>query len=217
MRSGGRSPHHGPVEGARTSLIGRDAPLAALVEAIGADRSAVVVGEAGIGKTALVRAAVAAAGRGLREGGAFATLAWMPNLALQRAVESPVAGDPASVAAAVERIVGPDVLFVDDLQWADPDTFAALELVLGRLVVAAAIREGDPGYRRALEAMTRAGALVVALEGLSDAAAAEIVRRVRPSLSEAVVDDLVQGAGGNPSCLEELARDGRPSRVLEGP
>lgn len=55
--------------------------MVAVADAIRGDRPVVVIGEAGIGKTTLVRAAAAAAGRTLREGGGFATLSWLPYLA----------------------------------------------------------------------------------------------------------------------------------------
>ena len=99
--------------------------------------------------------------RGIRprafEGGGFATLAWMPYLALSRAVGRPIAGDASHAAAAVEREVGPGILFVDDLQWVDPASRDALERLAGRVMVVAAVREGDPDAAEAMALMDRAG------------------------------------------------------------
>src|SRR5262245_43625678 len=131
-----------PGGGGKVALVGRDVERHAVVRAIEADRPILVLGEAGIGKTALVRAAVAEAGRPLHEGGAFATLAWMPNLALTRAAGRRLDGDPAWVAGVVEAAVGPDVLFVDDLQWADTATTDALGRLASRVAVVGAIRPG---------------------------------------------------------------------------
>ena len=100
-------------------LIGREAELAALATALDGDRATVLVGEAGIGKTALVRAVATRLDRTMREGGAFATLRGTPYFALRRAVDAALRGDPATVAARLEHRIGPDLLFVDDAQWAD--------------------------------------------------------------------------------------------------
>ena len=86
------------------ALIGRAGELGVLVRALEGDAPVVVIGEAGIGKTALVREAAAATARPIHEGGAFATLAWMPYLALERALGGPLSGDPDWVADAVEHL-----------------------------------------------------------------------------------------------------------------
>ena len=179
-------------------LIGRDAELAALAAAIEADRATTVVGEAGIGKTALVRAAVARSDRTLREGGAFATLRETPYLALGRAVGASLAGDPASVAGRVETLVGPDVLFIDDVQWADGQTLAVLELLVGRILVLTAIRSLDPGAEAAAERLVAAGTTTQHLAPLPAAFARTLVRARRPDLADRVVDDIVRRAAGNP-------------------
>ncbi len=70
-----------PNDGGRgvPALVGREVEIATLVTAIQSDRSLIVVGEAGIGKTSLVRAGGAAAQRTLHEGGGFGTLRDVPS------------------------------------------------------------------------------------------------------------------------------------------
>jgi DNA-binding CsgD family transcriptional regulator/tetratricopeptide (TPR) repeat protein len=195
-------------------LIGREAELRALVDAIHADRSTVVAGEAGIGKTTLVRAAIAATGRRSFEGGGFATLDWLPYLALRRALGVPLQGDAASVAAQLEHVVGPDILFVDDLQWVDHDSREAIELAAGRILVISAIRTGDPGADGADETARRAAMERLEIGPLDDAAASRIVGVVRPGLHREAAARIVRDAGGNPLLLEELAVAGQASTVL---
>jgi DNA-binding CsgD family transcriptional regulator/tetratricopeptide (TPR) repeat protein len=198
----------------RAGLVGRDDELVTLVEAIERDQTVVVVGEAGIGKTALIRAAVARSGRRAHEGGGFATLRSVPYLALQRALDSEITGDSASAAAVVERHVGPDILFLDDLQWIDDNTLAVLDLIDGRILVLAAIRSGDPGAAAALACAERLAATLIGLEGLADEAATQIVRRAEPGLSLSRAAEIVRQAGGNPLLLEELATAREPSSPL---
>lgn len=197
-----------------TELLGHSAELAALVATLHDDRPVVVIGEAGIGKTSLVRAAIARCARKGHEGGAFATLSWKAYLPLSRALGHPVSGDVTSVAREVEAHVGPDVLFLDDLQWADSDTVAVAEALAGRIGLVLAIREGDPGTAGALERVAAMGAGVLQLTGLGPEDAAEVVRRGNPDLAPGIVARLVASAGGNPLMLEELATRGAPSRSL---
>lgn len=202
------------MEPADSSLIGRDGPLVAVADAIRGDRPVVVVGEAGIGKTSLVRAAAEAAGRTLREGGGFATLSWLPYLALRRATGLAETGDPARVAALVEQAVGPDVLFVDDLQWTDAETREVVSMLVGRIAIVTAIRDGDDQSSAALEPLLARGASQVRLDGLDTAAAAALATRLRPDLSAARLERVVQLAGGNPLLIEELAIHGQSSSSL---
>ena len=200
--------------GAAASVYGRESELAVLADAIEHDRAIAVVGEAGIGKTTLVRAAAERSGRRLREGGGFATLRLLPYLALRRAVGDAIAGDPASAAAMLERLVGPDILFVDDAQWVDEDSLAAVELAIGRIMVVLAVRTGDTGSAAALALAARAGAGSLDVGPLADDAAEAIVRGRRPDLSRSKAAVVVARASGNPLLLEELAATGEPSTVL---
>ncbi|MBI2777607.1 MAG: hypothetical protein HYX57_10160 [Chloroflexi bacterium] len=203
------------MQSAEPGLVGRDVELAALRASLATDAPVVLAGEAGIGKTALARAATAASGRRLYEGGGFATLAWQPYLALRRAAQRPLGGEPAQVAAVIERLVGPEVLFVDDLQWADRETRAVVELLAGRVAFVGAVREGDTGTATAMSLAARIGAGVVSVRGLDREAAAELAAWRRPDLPPEAIERLIRRSGGNPLLLEELASLGRPSRSLE--
>jgi DNA-binding CsgD family transcriptional regulator/tetratricopeptide (TPR) repeat protein len=200
--------------GEPTRLIGRDAELAAIGAALDDDRPVIVVGEAGIGKTSVVRAAVAATDRVLYEGGAFATLAWMPHLALERATGLRAAGDADWVAAEVERRVGPDVLFVDDAQWADPGTLEVLARLAGRVALVVAARRGDRGSEAVLEAAAAFGAVVVELPPLGSEDAARLAMARAPALTPERARAVAERAGGNPFMIEELAATGEPSTSL---
>ena len=195
-------------------LIGREAALAAVGEAIGADRAVAVVGEAGIGKTALVRAAALASGRHTFEGGGFATLADLPYFALRRALGAIETRDVQRVAATVEAAVGPNLLFIDDLQWTDPATRQVVTLLLGRIAIAVAIREGDPATAGAIAPFEGGTAEIIRLRGLDRAAALELAGRLQPGATAARLERIVDAAGGNPLVIEELAAHGGPSSTL---
>src|SRR5688572_30145304 len=104
-------------------LLGRDSELAALSERLARIQPAAVVGEAGIGKTTLIREVAARCERATFEGGGIRTLSWMQYLPLTRAFGAqPVKGDAAAVAAWVVDEVDGGVLVIDDLQWTDRQT-----------------------------------------------------------------------------------------------
>ncbi len=207
--------HHVPtVERASWDLVGRDPERRRIAEAIAADRPLAVAGEAGIGKSSLLRAVAMEAGVPIWAGGGFATLVEQPFLALGRAVGIPLSGDTARVAAAVERRVGPDLLIIDDLQWVDPASMEVFGFLAGRIRLLTTIRTDDPRTDVALALARRIGLDVIEIGGLSPVDARTIVTRVRPDLSESTVTDVVARAGGNPLLLEEIAMHGEPSAIL---
>jgi DNA-binding SARP family transcriptional activator len=190
-------------------LVGREAELAWLREAVDDAAAALVVGEPGIGKTRLAteaRAAIAETSRVLygrcrdRVGDPYAPL----REALGEAFE---AEPPAEVAAAVARAVGdrPTALFFDDVHWAEPLFVEVLELLPAALeslpvaTIAFSRAEGPelPWRRLALHALdtTETQALLVGL-GEEPALAARLAAQVHAR------------AAGNPLFVEQLLASG---------
>ena len=184
-------------EASGTDLIGRDAELETVVTALTRRHAAIVVGEPGIGKTALLRSAARIAGGRVYEGGALALLSDVPLLAVRRALRrDPPAGDAATVAEFVEVMVGDGILVLDDLQWADGATREVAQLLAGRTRLVAAMRP---------PAVAVEGFDVVRLDALDPESAAALVRSRAPDLDGDGVRRVVAQAAGSPLLLEELA------------
>jgi DNA-binding CsgD family transcriptional regulator len=187
-------------------LLGRAPELAALAGRLVERKPLCLLGEAGVGKTSLLRAAAAASGRKVYEGGGLSSLAYLSYLPLVRALrEEPPAGDHAAVAAWAAEHVDGGVVVLDDLHWADPETLSLLPLLAPTIGLAVAIRSGDPGAARAQASAEAAGLEIFALDGLTDQDAEALVRARRPELDNAEITAIVAAAGGNPLLLEELA------------
>ena len=189
--------------------------MARLSGALADDLTVVVTGEAGVGKTALLRAVAAESGRPVFEGGALSTLSWMSHLALDRALGRPVlVGDAPAVAADVEAAVGDGVLLLDDLQWAAAATVEVVTLLTGRLPMLIGVRRGQSDADALVDRLAAAGAEIVALDGLGANDASELVRQVNPGLGRPALQRLVERTGGNPLLLRELAASGQPTHSL---
>ncbi len=223
-------------------LRGRDAHLAALDRhlagaASGNSAVTIIEGGAGLGKTTMLRAALASATRqGLRTGhGTADPIEAVVELAAL--TEALFDGDPPlldrvalpdthaspeqrfwllqDIQVLLERAAmdGPILVCLDDLQWADNGTAAALRWLPQRLadrpviwLLATRPGQGSTQILAALAQLDEAGAEVLRLEPLADAA----VARVMGDILDAEPDtDLLRAAGqahGNPFLLVEYAR-----------
>ena len=207
-------------------LLERDAPLAVLTGAVadaGAGRGATVLisGEAGIGKTSLVRAfADAAAGQARLLMGAcddlIASRTLGPLHDAAAGSEGPLAAalaDGGSVdgvfAAVLEELAEqrPSVLVVEDVHWADDATLDVLGFTARRIeplgaVLVVTLRDDEIDPRHPLQRLL--GAL----------AGCPVHRIALPPLSPRAVRTLAAGTGRDPAALHALTR-GNPFFVTE--
>jgi DNA-binding CsgD family transcriptional regulator/tetratricopeptide (TPR) repeat protein len=196
--------------------VGRAAELAEITAAVAARRPVLVRGPAGVGKTALVRDAVAdrtavtgratpsstlrpyrpvvdAVLRGRRTGRDS-----LPSALLQLTDPSPNEIDPLHLADALAEWVGNDVLVLEDLHWADSRTLEVVEQLAdaGGLAVIATARDELPAVR---------GADVVQLSPLSDIAVHEVASRcLGGALTPRLATMIERSADGIPFLVEEL-------------
>ena len=127
-----------------------------------------------------------------------------------------------SIALLFRRLAsdGPTILFLDNIQWIDDTTLAALHFVQrrwreGGLGILATVRtpasgRADPSLAQVPEMFTTR----IPLSGLTNDEAAELVAGVLESeLEGAAMVELVAMGGGNPFYLTELARAHREGRL----
>jgi transcriptional regulator with XRE-family HTH domain/tetratricopeptide (TPR) repeat protein len=216
----------------QAALVGRDRELATLRERVAAlraghGRAVLVEGEAGTGKSSLMRvvaAEAAAAGCQVLYAACDELSEAFPLLPLVDCLEpgagvATTAGTGFDVVAAVtEQLVAllsrrceaaPLVLVVDDLQWADPATVATLGRLtrLARrlpLLLALTARPVPRGEGlRALRRLIEPDGLL-RLDGLADTDVVEFVSRAVGGVPGARLLELARSAGGNPLYLTEL-------------
>jgi DNA-binding CsgD family transcriptional regulator len=226
----------------RAAELARMAQVVASVET-GQPWLVTIEGEPGVGKTALARRALAGTGsEGFRVLSARADQAeadldfglvdqWLRAAGAGSPLTAPSAGSvggtgsaPSSFAVGAQLLevvgaqlaVGPVVIFLDDLQWADRKSVEALTFMLRRLSV-------DPvlavvTYRRTLDRLNEAAhrmlssvenRLPIMLEGLGPDEAAALVGAIRPEpLDDEVVGRLYRDTGGHPLYLRTLLSEG---------
>jgi DNA-binding CsgD family transcriptional regulator len=165
-----------------------------------------VVGPAGIGKTTLVREVLRQQPHA--EGLALTGLRWRPWAPLSIAVQTELSGDPESVASEVRRLLGPRTLFVDDLQYADASTLAALGVLAGRVPLVVTARTGEVELPWSMETAT------VELGPLPESVCRALARALHSGLSSDDLDRLVELAGGSPLLIEHLVLEGRTTPTL---
>jgi tetratricopeptide (TPR) repeat protein len=152
------------------------------------------------------------------------TAGLVPDLASAEAGIRPTA-DRGELVAALERVldglaaVAPQLILLDDVQWADPEVWpllAALHPTLARrrvlIVLGGRIEElrGDEVAWASLEAWDREGAAILHLRGLDLASLATLAgASERPGLSSEELEALARASGGNPLiALALLHNDG---------
>jgi DNA-binding CsgD family transcriptional regulator len=203
-----------------------------------------VTGLAGLGKTTLLGAIEAEArDRGvivLRGAGDLAgqVIPFGPLLeALMSTSDAPV--DPAvlrdlshspdqrfwllrEMQEALERAAlrAPVLISLDDVQWADPATLAALgsltrELAAHRILWLLAVRSGEPGAaeRTALSQLAAAGP-VIALGPLDETAVADVAADLLGAPPDAALLTALAGVRGQPFLLTELLRGLREENLV---
>ena len=184
----------------------------AIAESRSAGRVAVVTGEPGIGKTALVTTVTESIGRRVLWGacdplitprplGPLHDVAREAGGALLAAVDGPREG---VLTAALDELAGGSVVIVEDLHWADDATLDLVALLGRRLLrspgclVLTSRNDAGPEVRRVLAALPR-----------------ECVRRVEPdALSSEAVALLARRAGREPSDLHTVS-GGNPFFITE--
>ncbi len=246
-----------PTETPAGALIGRDSELTMLAGlvtevAAGRGRSVLIEGEPGIGKSALVRAALDRAadagcqifwGAGDELGQALPLLPLLDALRVREPSANPrrnsivrllrgevIAdrGTDVSVAVAEQLLaliteecaVGPTILVIDDLQWADQASIALwgrlarsvreAPLLLAGMMRPVPQREDLLALRRAVTEAAR-----FQLTGLAEASAAELVAALIGGKPDDKLLQLADGAAGNPLYITELiAALARSSSVI---
>jgi DNA-binding CsgD family transcriptional regulator len=174
----------------------------------------VLHGGPGCGRSTALRRLGAAFRGPVFAGGGLASLQTMPAFALTRAVRArlPVE-DPALLAEAVRSRVRGGLLLLDDLQWADPATVAALTALLPHCRVAVALRTPNRLPAAAVDALRAGAAGWLAVPPLDRAAATALAAASAPTLDPATLAEVVRHGGGVPLAVTALARHaaGRPA------
>jgi DNA-binding CsgD family transcriptional regulator/tetratricopeptide (TPR) repeat protein len=233
-----------------TALHGRDRELAVLGEAlnrlrIGAGAVVVIEGAPGIGKSRLLAEAMRiAAGRSIAVGlgetdPSEAAVELAPLLralfdgaapVLRRSAWPTMRGGPEQRYWLVQDLeslledaaaVRPVLVCLDDLQWADGGTLAALRALPARLdsvpvAWVLATRPIQPGTALdgVVEQLTSRGARRITLEPLDPAAVSALTSEVMRASPDQALLQLAADAAGNPFFLVELLRGLREERLV---
>jgi DNA-binding CsgD family transcriptional regulator/tetratricopeptide (TPR) repeat protein len=233
-----------------TALHGRDPELTVLSDALGSLRSGtgvvvVIEGSPGIGKSRLLAEAVRMAGtRSVRVGvgdadPAEAVVELAPLLRalfdgpaplLPRSALPATRGGPEQRYWLMQDLetllegaaaLAPLAVCLDDLQWADNGTLAALRALPTRLASVPvawilAARPVQPGSALAdvVEQLVAQGARRITLEPLTPGAVAELASEVMAARPDQALLDLAADAAGNPFFLVELLRGLREERLV---
>ena len=173
----------------------------------------VLTGAPGAGRSTLLRKVTAAAPGPAYAGGGLAMLAAVPALALSRALKARLpAHDVPLLAEAVRSRVRGGLLVLDDLQYADPATLAALPHLAAHIRVVVALRTPHRLPQETVAALREAATAWLEVAPLSAEAAQELARRTGGQLTEAALTAVLARAGGNPLAITALARQAGAGR-----
>ena len=173
----------------------------------------VLVGAPGAGRSTLLRRVATIAPGPVHTGGGLAMLAGVPALALSRAVKARLpAHDVPLLAEAVRSRVRGGLLVLDDLQYADPATLAALPHLALHVRVVVALRTPHRIPDDTVTALRAAATAWLDIAPLSPATALDLARRTAGQVSEAALAAVVARAGGNPLAITALARQAGAGR-----
>ena len=228
---------------ATTALYGRDRELAVLREALSSLRLGmgvvvVIEGTPGIGKSRLLAEAMRMAGRRkvrvcLGEADPSEAVVELAPLLralfdgavplLERSALPAVRGGPEQRYWLVQdlesllegaAVAGPVLVCLDDLQWADGGTLAALRALPARLesvpvawVLAARMIQPGSAVDGVVEQLASQGARRIVLEPLTPEAVAEFASEVMGASPEQALLELAADAAGNPFFLVECCAD----------
>jgi DNA-binding CsgD family transcriptional regulator/tetratricopeptide (TPR) repeat protein len=238
------------AETTTTAVHGRDSELTVLREALSSLRAGtgvvvVIEGSPGIGKSRLIAEAVRMAGRlsarvGLGEADPSEAVVELAPLlralfdgaapVLERSALPSVRGGPEQRYWLVQDLesllesaaaAGPLVVCLDDLQWADSGTLAALRALPDRLesvpvawILAARPIQPGSGLSDVVEQLGSRGARRITLEPLTPVAVAELASEVMQASPDQALLELAADAAGNPFFLVELLRGLREERLV---
>ena len=200
-------------------LFGRDAERDVLRQVLDAGSGAIVRGPLGIGKTYLVRSVVEHTSMNDQKVAWVVALRANPTpLAPFGAVvdglaDSAPAGQVARVASALAAY---DLIVVDDIQWLDNESVAAVSLAAqqGRRLVAT-VRTGEQAPDIVRRLVREHAHERIDLDRLNNESIAALVRHLLGDTDTHTVQRIVAKAHGNPLFAREIVRDLTESGVLE--
>ncbi|GAB2572164.1 hypothetical protein Aab01nite_03570 [Paractinoplanes abujensis] len=177
----------------------------------------VLTGPPGCGRSTALRELAAAVPGPVHSGGGLAMLQTVPALALSRAVRARLpAHDVHLLAEAVRSRVRAGLLVLDDIQYADPATLAALPLLAAHCRVMVALRTPHRLPGDVQDAVRAAANTWVEVPPLTRQAALDLARRSAGHLDQGVLDAVVDRAGGNPLAVTALARQAATAKPPAG-
>ncbi|MBM2616149.1 LuxR family transcriptional regulator [Actinoplanes sp. LDG1-06] len=178
----------------------------------------VLTGPPGSGRSTALRELTAAVPGPVHSGGGLAMLQTVPALALSRAVRARLpAHDVHLLAEAVRSRVRAGLLVLDDIQYADAATLAALPALARFCRVLVALRTPHRLSGPVLDSLRAAATAWVEVPPLGRDAALELAGRTAGGLDPALLSAVVDRAGGNPLAITALARQAAAAKPGAGP